>query len=69
MAKTHPLSTSAEQFAQRRRLTTKMVGQEKEADICRFPSLHCFIICFFFVCVYPLCLASDQNFAAKIIAA
>jgi len=48
MAKTHPLSTSAEQFAQRRRLTTKMVGQEKEADICRFPSLHCFIICFFF---------------------
>jgi len=40
-----PLLTSAEKLAQRRRLPTKTVGQQRETDIRRFPLVLCRLIC------------------------
>jgi len=40
-----PLLTSAEKSAQRRRLPTKTIVQQREKDIQKFPLFLCLIIC------------------------
>jgi len=56
-----PLLTSAEQSAQRRRLPTKTVVQQREADTRRIPLFLCdkFRAVSYFFCVSRLCSASD----------